>query len=67
MNGSTLVYTTNTTPRVREHIMAVEVENDYGARIWSHMKDSEVDAFIAGIHKDDSLSDIDHSARCWCQ
>lgn len=52
---------------VREHITAVELEDDYG-RSWSHMPDSEVTAYIdemAGVGY--GVSDIDHSGRCWCQ
>lgn len=63
----TPVYSTSTpAPKAREHLSAVEVESMYGGRLWSHMVESEVDAFIDGIHESDSLSDIDHSAKCWC-
>lgn len=64
--ATTPVYTTETTPRVREHMYAVETESMYGGRLWRHMPDSEVDAYIDAIHESDSLSDVDHSAKCWC-
>lgn len=60
----TPVYTTETQPRL--HFMAVEVENDLGGRLWSKVREDEVDAFVRGIHPDSGLSDIDHHARCWC-
>lgn len=64
--ASTPVYSTVTKPVVREHIMAVETDSMYG-RHWSHMPDSEVDEHIARmVSYGDELSDIDHSAKCWC-
>lgn len=65
--ATTPVYTT-TTPE-REHIMAVEIENDLGGRTWSHMRASDVDKFIAEMTalSGYSLSDVDDSTRCWCQ
>jgi hypothetical protein len=64
--ATTPVYTTATRPVVREHIMAVEVDSGMG-RYWTSMPDSEVDAFIDGLAPSYDLSDIDHSAKCWCQ
>jgi len=58
-----LAYSTETKPVVREHITAVEIDNDFG-RFWSHMPDSEVDTFCDRYPGD--ISDIDHSAKCWC-
>jgi len=62
--AATPVFSTSTPPR--EHRMAVEVENDYGHRSWDHMKESEVSDYISGIPDSYSLSDVDHSAKCWC-
>lgn len=66
----TPVYTTETKPAVREHIMAVELDGMMG-RHWSHMAESKVDEFITTMCGDDEfsdgLSDIDHSSKCWCQ
>lgn len=63
--ASTPVYTTVTpAPKAREHRMAVEIDSDFG-RFWSHMPESEVDAFC-DLYPGD-LSDIDHSTSCWCQ
>ena len=59
----TPVYSTVTKPVVREHITAVEVD-DMG-RWWSHMPDSEVDAYCERY--EGVVSDIAHSAKCWCQ
>lgn len=57
------VYTT-TTP-AREHLVAVEIDSVWG-RHWSHMVESELDSFIGKISDGAELSDIDHSAKCWC-
>ena len=65
--ATTPVYTTATAPVVREHITAVELEDDFG-RHWSHMLDSEVDAYLTDMAVlGYGVSDIDHSAKCWCQ
>lgn len=80
--ATTPVYSTSTPPApVREHIMAVETDGIWG-RHWSVMKESEVEAFFADMddqfakwessgsipaHEPDGLSDVDHSAKCWCQ
>lgn len=65
--ATTPVYTTVTKPVVREHIEAVELEDDFG-RHWTHMRESEVSAFIDDmVAVGYGVSDIDHSARCWCQ
>lgn len=72
--AATPVYTTETKPVVREHIVAVETESMYG-RHWSAMKESEVEAFMATLddwepgcdERGTYLSDMDHSAQCWCQ
>lgn len=64
----TPVYSTSTpAPPAREHLSAVEVEFDTGGRIWHHMKESEVDDFIANLTEWEFFSDCDHSAKCWCQ
>ena len=65
--ATTPVYSTSTPER--EHVTAVEIDTMFG-RHWSHMPDSDVDSFIERYLAQDSdaaLSDIDHSARCWCQ
>lgn len=73
--AATPVYSTSTPPEpVREHIMAVETESMYG-RHWSVMKDSEVEDFLSYLddwtpgcdERGTYLSDLDHSAQCWCQ
>jgi hypothetical protein len=60
----TPVYSTETKPVVREHIMAVEIDDQMG-RFWSHMPESEVDEFLALYPG--GLSDLCCSAKCWCQ
>lgn len=65
--AKTPVYSTSTTPVVRQHITAVEIEDNYG-RQWAHMPDNEVEAFMDDSIRDGyDISDVDHSARCWCQ
>ena len=68
--AATPVYSTSTpAPKAREHQMAVEIDSLFG-RHWSHMPESEVDAYIersVGGYDEAELLDIDHSARCWCQ
>jgi hypothetical protein len=68
--ATTPVYSTETKPVVREHIIAVELDGMMG-RHWSEMAESKVDEFITTMTGDDEfsdgLSDIDHSAKCWCQ
>jgi hypothetical protein len=65
--ASTPVYSTETKPRVREHLSVVEIEYAGGGRAWSApMPDSEVDGYLDRNLRDNSVSDIDHAARCWC-
>lgn len=73
--ATTPVYSTTTpAPKQREHMVAVETESLYG-RHWSTMKESEVEAFISRLddwfpgcdERGTFLSDMDHSAQCWCQ
>lgn len=62
----TPVYTTSTPPKVeRQHMTAVEVDSGMG-RYWRTMPDNEVDAFCNALARSYSISDIDHSANCWC-
>lgn len=66
VEAATPVYTTETKPR--EHMTVVEWDGDFG-RYWSApMPDSEVKGYIdhqVGLGYVE-LSDIDHSAKCWC-
>lgn len=63
----TPVYSTETVPVRPEHLTAVETDTDSG-RFWSHMPESEITAFIdATFAAGNDISDIDHSAMCWCQ
>lgn len=63
--AATPVWSTSTpAPKAREHEMAVEIDSDFG-RFWSTMPESEVDEFCDRYPGE--LSDIDHSAKCWCQ
>jgi hypothetical protein len=72
--AATPVYSTSTpAPKVREHIMAVEIDSLMG-RSWSTMPESQVDDYIRCMttgetaeYYEAGLSDIDHSAKCWCQ
>lgn len=66
--AKTPVYTSESHPVERQHEMAVEIESTWG-RQWFFMPDSEVDAFIDEHDKENEmwLSDVDHSAKCWCQ
>ena len=64
--AATPVYTTVTKPRVREHLIACEVESDLGGRYWRTMKESEVPAFWNDLPEGYYASDEDHSAQCWC-
>ena len=50
----------------REHIVAVEVEPEYGVRYWAKMKESEVSDFLDRLPADEHFSDEDHSLYCWC-
>lgn len=50
----------------REHIVAVEVEPEYGVRYWVKMKESEVSDFLDRLPADEHFSDEDHSLHCWC-
>lgn len=60
--ASTPVYTT-VTP-VREHVEVVELEHEYGYRTWVSTK--EADTLLALPNTEYSVSDVDHSAKCWC-
>lgn len=64
------VYTTTSPepkPDTREHMIAVEIENDYGYRSWSHVPESNVRGFICAEQAiGSSFSDQDHSFKCWC-
>ncbi len=64
--ATTPTYTT-VTP-VREHMMVVELEHEWGGRIWSKpMPDSAVDAYLDSYEGSSyGVSDIDHAAKCWC-
>lgn len=65
--AQTPVYSTATP--VREHIMAVEWEWDMGGRYWTEVRENEVDAVIEARTATGTVfvSDVDHSAKCWCQ
>jgi hypothetical protein len=66
--ASTPVYSTSTpAPKAREHLHAVEIEFDTGGRLWTSMPEGEVDGYIADLPESIGLSDVDHSAKCWCQ
>lgn len=58
------VYSTVTKPVVREHMMAVEIDDQMG-RFWSHMPESEVGEFLSRYPG--GLSDLCCSSKCWCQ
>lgn len=58
-----VAYTSATPAPVREHLTAVEID-DGGGRWWTTMPDSKVDDFCDFY--DGMISDIDHSAKCWC-
>jgi len=62
--AKTPVYTTET--KQREHLMAVELEFTEGGRFWDHMADSQVSAYIEARKGYTYVSDVDHSALCWC-
>lgn len=63
--ASTPVYST-VTP-VREHMSIIEIEYLGGGRAWSApMPDSEVGPYLDAHLRDNSVSDIDHAANCWC-
>lgn len=65
--AQTPVYSTETKPAVREHLSVIEIEYAGGGRAWSApMPDSEVDAYLDAHLRDNSVSDIDHAAKCWC-
>jgi hypothetical protein len=66
-NSPVLRYST-TTPK-REHLMVVEMDEEYYGRHWSRpMPESEVAAYIDSFpERSYEISDIDHAARCWCQ
>ena len=48
-----------------DHIVAVELEDDYG-RSWSHMPESETDEYLDAVLHAYDLSDYCHSAKCKC-
>lgn len=60
---------TTTTPPVKPyvHIAAIELDGMYG-RSWSHMPETEVDAFLDAMLGSDAydLSDWCHSSKCKC-
>lgn len=63
--ATTPVYSTSTP--VREHMSVIEIEYSGGGRAWSApMPDSEVGPYLDAHLRDNSVSDIDHAARCWC-
>lgn len=49
----------------KRHQIAVEIDSVWG-RWWSHMAEDKVDKFINNLNDGESVSDIDHSAKCWC-
>lgn len=61
--ANTPVYTTVT--KAREHYMAIEIDSGIG-RYWRKVKESQVDEYIANLAPSYSISDLDHSAQCWC-
>jgi hypothetical protein len=67
--AATPVYTSTRESELakRVHMHAVEVEFETGGRFWSHMPATDVDDYIRGMGEGTGLSDIDHSAKCWCQ
>lgn len=63
----TPTYSTSTPQR--QHLMAIEWEWDLGGRYWTSVTEDKVDEVIreARMSTTRFLSDIDHSAKCWCQ
>ena len=63
-----IVYTTTTPAKpARLHYEAIEFEADTGYRFWESVREDRVAETIeryADIGY--GLSDLDHSARCWC-
>lgn len=64
------VFSTSTPERAqetREHMVAVEIETDYGYRYWSTMPESHARDFICAEQaKGNYFSDQDHAVACWC-
>lgn len=66
--SQTPVYTSET-PK-REHLMVIEWEADTGGRYWTRpMPESKAEAELAekDLYGFYSVSDYDHSSKCWCQ
>lgn len=68
--ASTPVYSTTTPSREEvlakfDHIVAIELDSDFG-RSWSHMPESEADAYLDAVLHAYDLSDYCHSAKCKC-
>lgn len=61
--AQTPVYSTSTP--VQQHMMAVEVDSGIG-RYWREMPENKVNEFCDNLAPSYSVSDIDHSAKCWC-
>lgn len=56
-------------PAEREHLMVIEWESMYG-RYWGRpIPESQVNEAVREALADThyEVSDIDHSAKCWCQ
>lgn len=60
--AQTPVYSTATP--VREHVYVVELEHEYGYRRW--VSEKEADELLALPNTEYSVSDEDHSTKCWC-
>lgn len=70
--ASTPVYSTTTPSREEvlakfDHIVAIELDGVWG-RSWSHMPESETDAYLDAVlgTDDNELSDYCHSSKCKC-
>lgn len=50
----------------REHIVAVEIEDEGGMRVWYKMEESKVSGFLDRLTEYEFFSDEDHSRFCWC-
>ena len=50
----------------REHIVAVEIEDEGGMRVWYKMEESKVPSFLKNLSEYEFFSDEDHSTYCWC-
>lgn len=49
-----------------EHIVAVEIEDEGGMRVWYKMEESKVSGFLDRLTEYEFFSDEDHSRFCWC-